>query len=318
MSWHVSAYILCSSPFLLIFSCHTFSAVFTLPLPLPTVSAGLPEGTKIVRAVGYGASYWSRTARVDTEQEDGSDKTYFLKVLLLSQTLSGPPLYLSPLSPEADLLFLQVADGSNGHSMMQGECESMSTMYKYGPDLVPRPIAWGTFAKDPEVHFFISDFREMDSEVPEMEKLCARLAALHQNSHQSGIKQYGFHVITHNGSIPQDVEWTDSWEEFYARGLRHMLVLEEQAQGPQSDEMKIVLGALFDKVIPRLLRPLETDGRSIVPSIVHGDFWHGNCATDVETNDPLLFDASAFWGHNECKLFWMAVWNELLGLTAIR
>lgn len=97
-----------------------------------------------------------------------------------------------------------------------------------------------------------------------------------------------------------------------------MLVLEEQAQGPQSDEMKIVLGALFDKVIPRLLRPLETDGRSIVPSIVHGDFWHGNCATDVETNDPLLFDASAFWGHNECKLFWMAVWNELLGLTAIR
>ncbi|KAL6714824.1 hypothetical protein ACLMJK_007084 [Lecanora helva] len=88
--------------------------------------------------------------------------------------------------------------------------------------------------------------------------------------------------------------------------MKHMLDLEEQAQGPQPEEMKIIVQSLFDKVIPRLLRPLETGGRSVIPSLVHGDFWHGNTSTDVETGEPLVFDASAFWGHNEYDLRTMA------------
>jgi hypothetical protein len=65
-----------------------------------------------------------------------------------------------------------------------------------------------------------------------------------------------------------------------------------------------LLPALFDKVIPRLLRPLESNGRKVEPSLVHGDLWYGNAAVIDETGDPIVFDPSSFWAHNECKMLY--------------
>ena len=58
---------------------------------------------------------------------------------------------------------------------------------------------------------------------------------------------------------------------------------------------------LISKVIPRLLRPLETGGRQIQPRLVHGDLWDGNTSTDIATDMPVIFDAASFYAHNECK-----------------
>lgn len=77
--------------------------------------------------------------------------------------------------------------------------------------------------------------------------------------------------------------------------MKHMLELEEAAHGlDKTGKMQELKGLLLEKVIPRLLRPMETEGRSITPTLVHGDFWHGNTSTDVDTGAPLMFDASAF------------------------
>jgi len=57
---------------------------------------------------------------------------------------------------------------------------------------------------------------------------------------------------------------------------------------------------LFDKVIPRLLRPLETNGRTVKPCLVHGDLWYGNAGVNAGTNASLVFDACCFYAHNEC------------------
>lgn len=86
------------------------------------------------------------------------------------------------------------------------------------------------------------------------------------------INQFGFHITTFNGKLAQDNTWTDTWEEFYVRGMR------------------------------RMLRPLETGGRRIEP-VLHGDLWTGNVATQDATGEPLMFDSSAFWGHHECRSF---------------
>jgi protein-ribulosamine 3-kinase len=52
--------------------------------------------------------------------------------------------------------------------MMHGEYDSMKAIVEFSPDFAPHPIAWGTFASDPNLHFMISQFREMDREVPDM------------------------------------------------------------------------------------------------------------------------------------------------------
>lgn len=40
----------------------------------------MPEDTRIISAEAHRASFWTRTARLDTELPDGTTSTYFLKV----------------------------------------------------------------------------------------------------------------------------------------------------------------------------------------------------------------------------------------------
>ena len=59
--------------------------------------------------------------------------------------------------------------------------------------------------------------------------------------------------------------------------------------------------AIITKVIPRLLRPLETGGRQIRPVLVHSDLWDGNASTNRLSGMPVVFDAACIYGHNERK-----------------
>jgi protein-ribulosamine 3-kinase len=158
--------------------------------------------------------------------------------------------------------------------MMEGEFESMKVIHTTTPDFAPKPIAWGTFKSNPELHFFLCDFREMDNELPEVKKFAENLAKLHRNS-VSPTGKFGFHVTTYNGNIPQDVRWVDTWEECFLLGTKMDFELEAVARG-KSDELETLKIPLFEKVIPRLLRPLETGGRKLKPCFVHGDLWYGN------------------------------------------
>ena len=102
--------------------------------------------------------------------------------------------------------------------------------------------------------------------------------------------------------------------------------LEKEARGP-SKELEALMVPLFDKVIPRLLRPLETGGRTVKPGFVHGDLWYGNgeydaksecvastsqaetfptASNDMKTDRPMVFDAAGFYGHNECPYYHLA------------
>lgn len=44
------------------------------------VAAKLPEGSIVKNIRPYGASYWTRTAEIETRQPDGADLSFFLKV----------------------------------------------------------------------------------------------------------------------------------------------------------------------------------------------------------------------------------------------
>ncbi|KAG5661055.1 hypothetical protein KAF25_002698 [Fusarium avenaceum] len=110
--------------------------------------------------------------------------------------------------------------------------------------------------------------------------------------------KFGFHITTYAGNLPQFVAWEDSWETFFAKSMRQALDLEVERKGP-SEELEILSRALFEKVIPRLLRPLESGGRTVKPSLVHGDLWYANSGIDVDNDQPLVFDACCFFAHNE-------------------
>jgi fructosamine-3-kinase len=61
-----------------------------------------------------------------------------------------------------------------------------------------------------------------------------------------------------------------------------------------------MLPALFNNVITRLLRPLESNEHKILPSLVHVDLWYANVGIINPSNkEGIVFDPSSFWAYNE-------------------
>ncbi|KAJ4386034.1 hypothetical protein N0V93_008926 [Gnomoniopsis smithogilvyi] len=241
----------------------------------------LPPGTEVTGITSHGASFWTRTARLDAVTE-GSKCQYFLKT----------------------------SHGERGRSMMSGEFKSMTTIHDVAPTLVPLPIAWGSYDSMQDVHFFLCEFRNMTDELPDMETFPAKIAELHRNG-TSPDGRFGFYVTSYHGQTPIEHGWSDTWEEYFTRTTRALLSLEQEAQGHNEQILKLS-DAFLNKVIPRLLRPLQTGGRNIKPALIHGDLWHGNASMDADTNEPVIFDAACFYAHNEYELgVWRQPWNKL-------
>ncbi|KAK7935452.1 hypothetical protein PG985_000947 [Apiospora marii] len=156
---------------------------------------------------------------------------------------------------------------------MQASFQAESILHEFIPEFSPKPIVVGTYESDQNMHFFLSDFIEMiEDDIPSPESYMAAVVALHQRSFgNSPGGQFGFPIPTRFGDLEQTNLWTDSWETFWTNQMREILDREERIRGQHSDDLARLRQAYFDKVLPRYLRPLESDG-------------------------------SAFWGHNEVDL----------------
>ena len=175
----------------------------------------------------------------------------------------------------------------------------MGAVYKEMPDFVPAPLATGTYASNSDIHFYLMEFVVMTDTVPNPEDLSPLVAEMHKRCLSPNDK-YGFMVPTNMGAMVQPNNWTESWEEFFTNLLQRCFDWEQGMHG-KHEEMQKLWPAIKEKVIPRLLRPLETGGNDIQPCLVHGDLWDGNTSINAITDLPLIFDGSSCYAHNECQ-----------------
>ncbi|KAH8768353.1 Fructosamine kinase-domain-containing protein [Diaporthe sp. PMI_573] len=242
----------------------------------PAVIEKFPEGTHVLQASSYGTSLWTRTARVATTL-NGEKKDYFLKC-----------------ATEA------------GASMTEGEFHSISEIYKLIPTLTPRPVAWGKFRNATiDTYFFLCDFVDMSTSLPDPAKFCARISQLHRES-VSPTGKFGFHIKNCKGKTPQPIEWEENWTRYFTRLISYGFERDLVSNGPWP-EYEEAFARLVKDVIPQILDPLTEEGRTIKPCLVHGDLWEGNTTTNLETGEPMIFDAAAFYAHNEYEL---GIWRR--------
>lgn len=164
--------------------------------------------------------------------------------------------------------------------MMVGEYTSVTKIHSLIPGLVPAPHSWGKYRSgSPDTYFFLSDFVDMDTTTaPDPAQFTARLAELHHKSESPNNSMFGFDVTTCDGKLPHTVAWEKSWATFFAKLLRGVLKLDIEANG-EWPELEAAAEQVITGVIPRLLGILQSDGRELKPSLIHGDCWEGDCTT---------------------------------------
>ncbi|KAK4206441.1 Fructosamine kinase-domain-containing protein [Rhypophila decipiens] len=235
----------------------------------PNVLAALPNVVDVLNVQEVARSKWAKGMRVTARNADGTEDVYFMKI----------------------------SQGDLGKNAIMGEFEGTSAIHAVTPEFCPKPITWGTFKHDNDTHFYLCTFYDFAEDImPHPESFCADLARLHTQS-KSPAGKFGFHCTTYNGDLPQDNIWSDSWEDFFATGTRQALKVRDERAGSKSKELEALLSAFFDKVIPRLLKPLD-----ITPALIHRDLWYGNVSVVEGTNDKaIVYDPAAFYGHNELQ-----------------
>lgn len=125
----------------------------------------------------------------------------------------------------------------------------------------------------------------------ESQKILGRkLGEMHKAAAPPG-QAFGFDVPTFCGETEQDNRACDTWEEFWReRRIRDLI---DRIGDPQLSKIG---QRVCDEVVPRLLGKLD-----VRPSILHGDLWAGNAKQSMTSDEPIIFDSSAYYGHNEAE-----------------
>ncbi|KAL6810212.1 Fructosamine kinase domain-containing protein [Trichoderma camerunense] len=238
------------------------------------IEPALPAGSTFVSIKHFGTSAWTITGRLIALGQDGYEKIFFLKV----------------------------AYGETGRIMLNGEFESSKTIYSTMSDFIPEPFGFGKYKiQSPPTYFYLSEFLDMDvTTAPDPGIFCHKLAALHKLS-KSPTGKFGFHTKTCDGDRAHVVDWQDSWAVFYRNLFLDVCELDIKRNGPWPEYERAIQQIAW-KIIPRLLEPLQSDGRQIKPCIIHGDLWEGNMGIKRNTGEMTIFDAGSYFAHNEMEL----------------
>ena len=188
--------------------------------------------------------------------------------------------------------------GSDWTSIASSDGSELSVVSDSGSD---RDMgSSGEKQEDNNTYFLLNDFRDMDFEgLPDPEKLLSMLAQMHTKG-TSPDGKFGFPVPTVCGRMQRTVTWEDSWAKSFTHQLRDVMRYDMEKHGPWP-EFEEVCEEIVNVVVPRLLGVLQTDGRTLKPALVHGDFWEKNIALDRNTKDIIVFDAGCIYAHNEME-----------------
>ncbi|KAK4170983.1 Fructosamine kinase-domain-containing protein [Triangularia setosa] len=248
------------------------------------------KGSKLSGARYYGRSLWGQTAKVTAQLPDGRVMNYFFKA-----------------ASEGTL-------GATAKRMITAEISGLDAIRSISPSFVPEAHGWGSYwdhDAESATYFLLTSFREIGIQPPVPHTFAAELAHLHKIS-VSPTGAFGFHEAPCHATIPYTViKWQSSWTTLFRDILAHTILLsQKQHEEHESyDGFQKTGNLILDKVIPRLLGPLEG---KIKPCLIHGDLWDENTATDAVTGESFVFDPMAFYAHNEYEIGnWRAARHRL-------
>ncbi len=170
-------------------------------------------------------------------------------------------------------------------SMFESEAENLRHLNENSEFSLPKVLYVGT-VKDKAV--IILEYMSLSPlDVESAFLLGTKLAKLHQQDIQL---EYGFDIDNHIGFNEQRNDWHKNWATFFAD---HRIGFQLQL----AKEHNIYFGDI-ERIVNDIKDRLH--GHQPKPSLLHGDFWHGN--TGKVNTTPVIFDPACYWGDREVDL----------------
>lgn len=171
---------------------------------------------------------------------------------------------------------------------------ALNTISSSVPGFAPKALHVGSLKNGGA--FLVTTFMNLKSSSSKHNVLFAKkLALLHSTN--SPNNRFGFPVVTMCGATEQDNTWEDDWETFYKERRLKFIIDKCLKKYPSNKELKELGKIVVDKVVHHLLKDIE-----VKSSLIHGDLWSGNWGIDSDTNEPVVYDPAAYYGHNEMEL----------------
>lgn len=153
---------------------------------------------------------------------------------------------------------------------------------------VPSPVVHG---KSSEHAFLVLEHIEFGISSKTSDRHFGQQLAL---LHQQRQPYFGWHRNNTIGSTPQTNSPNDDWIEFW-RSQRLQYQLHTAAGKGYGERLQASGEQLCDKLSSFF------EGYQPQPSLLHGDLWGGNAATDKSGN-PVIFDPACYYGDKEADL----------------
>jgi len=172
-------------------------------------------------------------------------------------------------------------------SMFEAEADGLRALRRAGGPRVPAVV---TLGQGGGYAFLVLEYLLLRAATaPVLARLGEELAALHRVEGE----RFGWTRDNTIGTTPQINTWEDDWVTFFRRHrLGYQLELAAANGYPE----------LAERAAP-LLEGLERlfAGYRPRPSLLHGDLWSGNVASDL-TGAPVIFDPACYYGDRESDI----------------
>ncbi|CAG8534543.1 1456_t:CDS:2 [Ambispora gerdemannii] len=200
-------------------------------------------------------------------------------------------------------VFVKTNSDPNSLTMFEGESEALKVISEAVPKFAPKPLCKGLLPNGGA--FLATVFVSLNSASTRNQQIlfAKKLAQLH--SATSHNRMFGFPVVTMCGTTSQDNSWEADWETFYKERRLRPMIANCLKNNSRDAELQRLGKIVVDKVVHHLLKDAE-----VKPALIHGDLWSGNWAIDSTTNEPVIFDPAACYGHSEMELSIMTMFGS--------
>lgn len=210
------------------------------------------------------------------------------------ETATGGDINNSYYLHTPDKNYFLKTNSSEFHHMFSAEFEALEVIRKHQCIRAPKPLFHG---ENDQFSYLLLEHLTLET-LLDYRKFGSELAQMHQITDD----HFGWHRDNTIGTTLQRNTKEDSWHEFWRKHRLEAqieLAIHDNRDSQLIDQLvklASICGVFFEKQV-------------VTKSLLHGDLWTGNYASD-ENQQPVIYDPASYYGDHETDLAMLELFGQ--------